>query len=49
MTTISHPAKITVFYQLPEQTPGLDGRDNRGKKHTIALVLSGLVLALCCG
>lgn len=49
MTTIPYPAKITTFYQLLEQTPGLDGRDNRGKKHAIALILTGLVLALCCG
>ena len=49
MTTTPCLAKTTTFYQLLEQTPGLDGRDNRGKKHSIALVLTGLVLALCCG
>ena len=49
MTTTPCLAKTTTFYQLLEQTPGLDGRDNRGKKHAMALVLTGLVLALCAG
>ena len=49
MTTIPCPSKTTTFYQLLAQTPGLDGRDNRGKRHTTALILTGLVLALCCG
>jgi hypothetical protein len=49
MTTAPRLAKATTFYKLLEQTPGLDGRDNRGKKHTTALILTGLVLALCCG
>lgn len=49
MTTTPCLAKTTTFYQLLEQTPGLDRRDNRGKKHAVALVLTGLVLALCCG
>ena len=29
--------------------PGLDGRDNLGKKDSIAFVLTGLMLAICCG
>lgn len=49
MTTAPCLAKTTTFYQLIDQTPGLDTRDNRGKRHTMALVISGLVLALCCG
>ena len=49
MTTTTCPSKTTTFYQLLEQTPGLDMRDNRGKVHSIALVISGLVMALCCG
>ncbi len=49
MTTTPCLAKTTTFFQLLDQTPGLDGRDNRGKIHSTALVLSGLVLALCCG
>ena len=49
MITAPCPAKTTTFFQLLAQTPALDGRDNRGKTHSISLVLSGLVLALCCG
>lgn len=49
MTTAPYQAKTTTFFQLLTQFPALDGRDNRGKVHSIALVLSGLVLALCCG
>lgn len=43
------PSQDTSFFQLLEQTPQLDGRHNRGKRHNIALVISGLILALCCG
>lgn len=39
----------TSFFQLLSQTPTLDGRDNRGKRHPVSLVISGLLLALCCG
>jgi predicted transposase YbfD/YdcC len=49
MTTTPYQVKTTTFFQLLTQSPALDGRDNRGKVHSIALVLSGLVLALCCG
>ena len=49
MTLTPCLAKTTTFFQLLNDTPGLDGRDNRGKRHSIALVLTGLVLALCCG
>ena len=49
MTATTCPVKTTTFFQLLAQTPGLDGRDNRGKRHCMALVLTGLVLALCCG
>lgn len=49
MTTVPSTAKTTAFYQLLNQTAELDSRDNRGKKHTIALVLTGLTCALCCG
>ncbi len=49
MTTASCPVKTTTFFQLLEQTPELDLRDNRGKRHSLALVLTGLVAALCCG
>lgn len=49
MTTTACPAKTTTFFQLLDQTPDLDMRDNRGKRHSVALVLTGLVAALCCG
>ena len=49
MTTAPCPIKTTTFFQLLENTPQLDTRDNRGKRHSLALVLTGLVVALCCG
>ena len=49
MTTTACPLKTTTFFQLLDQTPHLDRRDNRGKRHSLALVLTGLVAALCCG
>jgi hypothetical protein len=49
MTTTACPIKTTTFFQLLAQTPDLDLRDNRGKRHSLALVLTGLVAALCCG
>ena len=49
MTATPCTRKTTTFFQRLEQTPGLDGRDNRGKRHSIALALTGLMLALCCG
>ena len=49
MTTAPCPLKTTTFFQLLDTTPQLDGRDNRGKRHSLALVLTGLVVALCCG
>ena len=49
MTTSPCPAKTTTFFQLIADTPELDMRDNRGKRHSLALVLTGLVAALCCG
>lgn len=49
MSTAPCLAKTTTFFQLLTQSVALDGRDNRGKVHSVALVLSGLVLALCCG
>lgn len=49
MTATPSPAKTTTFFQLLRQTPGLDGRDNRGKKHDMAFVIMGLTLALLCG
>ncbi len=49
MTANPCQAKTTTFFQLLDKTPGLDGRDNRGKKTFHCLVLSRLVLVLCCG
>lgn len=49
MTTAPCPLKTTTFFQLIENTSQLDRRDNRGKRHVLALVLTGLVAALCCG
>lgn len=49
MTQNPCPIKTTTFFQTLQQTPGLDTRDNRGKKQSIALVITGVVLALCCG
>lgn len=49
MTTVPCRGKTTTFFQLLENTPALDGRDNRGKKHNMAFVLTGLTLAICCG
>lgn len=49
MTTPACPLKTTTFFQLLDQTPDLDMRDNRGKRHSLALVLTGLMAALCCG
>lgn len=49
MTTAPDTAKTTAFFQLLHQTPALDKRDNRGKKHSMALILSGLTCALCAG
>ena len=46
MTATPCPIKTTTFFQTLQQTPGLN---NRGKKHSIALVITGVVLALCCG
>jgi predicted transposase YbfD/YdcC len=49
MTTTPCDTKTTTFFQLLDQLPDLDGRDNRGKQHPIALIITGLVAALCCG
>lgn len=49
MTPTPCPGKTTTFFQLLQNTSGLDRRDNRGKRHNIAFVLTGLTLAICCG
>ena len=49
MTTSPCEGKTTSFFQLLQNTPGLDRRDNRGKIHNMAFVLTGLTLAICSG
>lgn len=49
MTTAPCPAKTITFFQLIENTSQLDQRDNRGKRHSLAVVLTSLVAALLCG
>ncbi len=49
MMTAPCPAKTITFFQLIKNSPQLDQRDNRGKRHSIAVVLTGLVAALLCG
>lgn len=49
MTPFPCQPQDTSFFKLLKQTPQLDGRDNRGKHHCLALVITGLTLALCCG
>jgi predicted transposase YbfD/YdcC len=49
MVTATCPSKVTLFFECLSNSTDLDERDNRGKKHSLALVLTGLVLALCCG
>lgn len=49
MTATPSPDKATTFFQLLRQTPGLDGRDNRGKRHDMAFVITGLSMAIFCG
>ena len=49
MTTAPCQGKATSFFQLLQNTCALDRRDNRGKIHDMAFVLTGLTLALCCG
>lgn len=41
------PVQSTTFYEALQTCKGLDLRDNRGKVHGIALVLLGVLIALC--
>ncbi len=43
------PHQDSTFFALLEQHPDLDQRDNRGKKHSLPLVLMGVVMALLAG
>lgn len=49
VTSTPCQAKASSFFQLLQCTPGLDERDNRGKKHNMAFVITGLTLAMFCG
>lgn len=40
--------KSTSFYCSLQTTTGLDKRDNRGKRHDLAIILTGLTIALLC-
>ncbi len=43
------PHQDKAFFTLLEQYPQLDDRDNRGKTHSLPLVLMGVVMALLAG
>jgi predicted transposase YbfD/YdcC len=43
------PHQDKAFFTLLEQYPQLDNRDNRGKTHSLPLVLMGVVMALLAG
>jgi predicted transposase YbfD/YdcC len=43
------PAQDRAFFDLLEQHPDLDDRNNRGKKHALPLVLMGVIMALLAG
>lgn len=43
------PHQDKAFFTLLEQYPQLDDRDNRGKTHSLPLVLMGVIMALLAG
>jgi hypothetical protein len=45
METLSED-KCTTFFELIKCTPGLDTRSNQGKKHCLAVVILGVIIAL---
>lgn len=46
MTSTACLPQDTTFFALLDQTPQLDRRDPRGRKHALSLVLTGLLVAL---
>jgi hypothetical protein len=46
MKAIPCTIKTATFFQRLEQTLGLDGRDDRGKKHSIGLIVKGFIKKL---
>ena len=49
MHSATCPHQDRAFFDLLKQQDDLDQRDNRGKKHSLALVLMGVVMALLAG
>ena len=49
MHSATCPHRDRTFFDLLKQQADLDQRDNRGKKHSLALVLMGVVMALLAG
>jgi hypothetical protein len=45
METLSK-VKDTTFFELIKNTRGLDSRSNQGKKHCLAVVVLGVLIAL---
>ena len=44
METLSD-VKCSTFFELITHTPGLDTRSNQGKKHCLAVVILGVIIA----
>lgn len=49
MHLVTLPAQDKAFFAILKQQTQLDGRDTRGRKHSLALVLMGVLMALCSG
>ena len=49
MHSATCPYQDRAFFNLLNQQDDLDQRDNRGKKHSLAFVLMGVVMALLAG
>ena len=49
MQSATCPDQDRAFFDLLNQQTELDQRDNRGKKHSLAFVLMGVVMALLAG
>lgn len=49
MHLVTLPAQDKAFFAILKQQTELDGRDTRGRKHSLALVLMGVLMALCSG
>lgn len=49
MHSATCPAQDKAFFDLLNQQADLDQRDNRGKTHSLAFVLMGVIMALLSG